>query len=451
MGRARRAARRRARAGRGRPRPRPAAVVARSPSERASASTCGPPASSWKAPALPRRTSRTSGVPGSGRKPTSPAPPVAPPWSRPSITIGGTEALVGPQQHEVVDAPRRDPAASSATAARLTSLSTWIGMPTASASRSSRCGVVPAGQVAGVAQPPRRGVEGARCADREVAQAGRPAARPDVAAPSSALHDVAHRVGSRAARGAQLVLADGAAGDVGDRGQDPGRRDVERGHVGGVGVDGVELGARPGTAVGVAAGDHQAGALQPGQQLAARSAWRARSARRAGTGTAARARASRSRAARSLMPRSSRGVPGLTGRPLAVRTCAWGRRWSWAAAAMIADTGHVEGRLVGLPGAYVVDVAAAVAVERGQVRATPRCSGACRLEAAEAALEVAGSVGAVDHGADVDRRGAVEAAREVGDLVLHAVGERVPIPTIAVTPQGSPPSSQVRCAVAKRW
>ena len=52
----------------------------------------------------PRRTSRTSGVPGSGRKPTSPAPPVAPPWSRPSMTIAAPEALVGPQQHEVVDA-----------------------------------------------------------------------------------------------------------------------------------------------------------------------------------------------------------------------------------------------------------------------------------------------------------------------------------------------------------
>ena len=30
-------------------------------------------------------------------------------------------------------------------------------------------------------------------------------------------------------------------------------------------------------------------------------------------------------------------------------------------------------------------------------------------------------------------------------------GKRVPTPTMAPTPQGSPPSSQVRCAVANAW
>ena len=118
---------------------RPAGVLARSPSERARASTERPPASSWKPPALPRRTSRTSGVPGSGRKPTSPAPPVAPPWTRPSMT---TAAPIPSSAHSRTKSctPRASPARISAIAARLTSLSTSSGVPTASVSRSSRCG-----------------------------------------------------------------------------------------------------------------------------------------------------------------------------------------------------------------------------------------------------------------------------------------------------------------------
>ena len=101
---------------------------------------------------------------------------------------------------------------------------------------------------------------------------------------------VAHGVGLRAARRAQLVLADRAAGDVGDRGQDPGRRHVERGHVGGVGVDGVQLGARARPAVGVPAGDHQAGALQPAEQLAGGGLGEPGQVAESATATVARAR-----------------------------------------------------------------------------------------------------------------------------------------------------------------
>ena len=62
------------------------AVPARRPCSRARARTAFPPASSWNPPALLTPTLRTSGVPGKGRKPTSPAPPVAPRCRRPSIT-----------------------------------------------------------------------------------------------------------------------------------------------------------------------------------------------------------------------------------------------------------------------------------------------------------------------------------------------------------------------------
>ena len=102
-----------------------------------------------------------AGVPGSGRKPTSPAPPVAPPCRRPSITIAApspssahsrtkSSTPAGPpdsqlgdggEVHVVLDA-RRAP--------------DRVGEPV------EQVGVVPAGQVAGVAQPARRRVERAR-------------------------------------------------------------------------------------------------------------------------------------------------------------------------------------------------------------------------------------------------------------------------------------------------
>ena len=129
-----------ARGGRAPGRPRPAAWWRGCPSDRARASTCRPPASSWKPPALPRRTSRTSGVPGSGRKPTSPAPPVAPPWMRPSITIAAPSPSSAHSSTKS-STPRARPERSSAMAARFTSLSDVERHADARrASRSSRWG-----------------------------------------------------------------------------------------------------------------------------------------------------------------------------------------------------------------------------------------------------------------------------------------------------------------------
>ena len=77
-------------------------------------------------------------------------------------------------------------------------------------------------------------------------------------------------VGTTLARGAQLVLADRAAGDVGHGGDDPDGRHVQGGDVSGIRVDGVELGPWAATARGVATSDHEAGVDQPGQELAGR-------------------------------------------------------------------------------------------------------------------------------------------------------------------------------------
>ena len=144
-------------------------VVARSPSERARASTERPPASSWKPPALPRRTSRTSGVPGSGRKPTSPAPPVAPPWTRPSMTMA---APIPSSAHRRTKSwtPRGQPRAHLGDRGEvdvvgdLERCADRLGEPV------EQVRVVPAGQVPGVAQLPVRRVERARRADGEPVQ-----------------------------------------------------------------------------------------------------------------------------------------------------------------------------------------------------------------------------------------------------------------------------------------
>ena len=100
-----------------------------------------------------------------------PAPPVAPPWIRPSITIAAPRPSSA-QSSRKSSTPRARPERSSAMAARLTSLSTSNGMPSASASRSSSCGVVPAREVPGVAQPAGARVEGAGRPDDHVREAG---------------------------------------------------------------------------------------------------------------------------------------------------------------------------------------------------------------------------------------------------------------------------------------
>ena len=228
----------------------------------------GPPASSWNAPALPRRTSRTSGVPGSGRKPISPAPPVAPSRTPAVDHDGRTEAVVHPQQHEVLDAPgdaggqlgdggEVDVVVDVDRDARPRRRDARAGPGRASPAGAGRSA---AAASSGRRRPASRWRGGARSRRQPGGRGGA----------VDRLDHVAHGVRARAARGAQLVLADGTTGEVGHRGQDPGRGDVERGHMGGVRVDGVELGARSGTTVGDPARDHQAGLFEPGEELARR-------------------------------------------------------------------------------------------------------------------------------------------------------------------------------------
>src|SRR5205814_8545962 len=59
--------------------------------------------------------------------------------------------------------------------------------------------------------------------------------------------------------------------------------------------------------------------------------------------------------------------------------------------------GHVDRRLVGLPGAHVVDVPAAVPVERLELVSAGRALDHAVLEVAEAVGELLGIVRAVDH------------------------------------------------------
>ena len=97
------------------------------------------------------------------------------------------------------------------------------GRRAASASRSSRSRVVPAragggrSAAAGCAGRRRRVCRWRAWCRSACAEAGRGGGAVE------GVQHVAHRVGPGSPRGAQLVLADGAAGDVGDRGHDPGR------------------------------------------------------------------------------------------------------------------------------------------------------------------------------------------------------------------------------------
>ena len=177
----------------------------------------------------------------------------------------GAEALVGPEQHEVVHAAR-EPGPHLGDRDQVDVVVHEQRHPDLVGELVEQVGVVPAGQVPGVPQPAVHRVEGARGADGEPVQpaAGDPGGGGGAV---DRVQDMGDRVGAGPARRRQLVLAHGPAGDVGDGGQDPGRRDVEGDDVGGVRVDGVQLGARPRTAVRVAAGDDQAGVGQPGQQL----------------------------------------------------------------------------------------------------------------------------------------------------------------------------------------
>ncbi len=128
-------------------------------------------------------------------------------------------------------------------------------------------GGVPAGEVGGVAQTARGGVEGAGGADHEAVDV--------VPGEARRLHRAVQGVGDllddrgagAPAGGGQFVPADRAAGDVGDRGEDPLGGDVEPGGVTGGRVDLVELGVRARPAFGGAGGQDEARRLQAGQEL----------------------------------------------------------------------------------------------------------------------------------------------------------------------------------------
>ena len=121
-------------------RPRPAGVVARRPSERARASTCRAAGELLEAAGV--AAAYVADQRGAGQRQEADLAGAAGGAAvEPAVDHDrGAQALVRPEQHEVVDAPRRARTRSSATAARLTSLSTSTGTPSASASRSSRCG-----------------------------------------------------------------------------------------------------------------------------------------------------------------------------------------------------------------------------------------------------------------------------------------------------------------------
>src|SRR4051812_11421718 len=106
---------------------------------------------------------------------------------------------------------------------------------------------------------------------------------------------------------------------------------------------------------------------------------------------------------------------------------------------------HVKCGFVGLPRAHVVDVTAVLAIHSTELLTRRRRAlDHSGLETTEAAREDRRVVRAVDDGAYVQRWRAVDRSVEICDLVLHALREPGTTPTIALTPQGLPPSSQLR-------
>ena len=118
-----------------------------------------------------RPTCRTSGAPGTGMKPTSPAPPVAAAVQPAAEDDGGADALLVPQQDEVVVVPgRAEPLLGDGGEVDVVLDST--GMRQRRGQLVQQGGGVPAGQVGGVAQPAGAGVEGAGRADDDPVQVG---------------------------------------------------------------------------------------------------------------------------------------------------------------------------------------------------------------------------------------------------------------------------------------
>ena len=241
-------------------------------------------------------------------------------------------------------------------------------------------GVVPAGEVAGVAQPPGARVECARRPDHERG-AGRPRSSPAAAgAPSSAC----------------TTWATASA---------PGRRGVRSSYSPTVRPVRSATAARIRVGVTSSAATYAAsGLISYSWALRTRAApGCSRSATRARPPRAARAAddavgfespvsspswvresgpcsSRRSSAARSLMPRSEPGRARPSSGPrLRTRRPAASRVEMRAAAGRGDDrrAGHVEGGFVGLPGADVVDVSAALAVEAGERSLPP--DGQCTM------------------------------------------------------------------------
>lgn len=123
---------------------------------------------------------------------------------------------------------------------------------------------MPAGEVAGVAQPAGLRVEGARGADDHPPQVG--AVQPGGL--DGLPEGLGHLIdGLRALGVGDLVGGDDRARDVGDGRQYPLRGDVEAADVRGPRVDRVELGAGAGAAAVRAGGDDESDRFQTGQQL----------------------------------------------------------------------------------------------------------------------------------------------------------------------------------------
>ena len=182
----------------------------------------------------------------------------------------GADALLAPEQDEVVDCRRRArPALGDRGqvhvvldlerhSERLRELVEQV------AARASRAG-------AGVAQPAGRRVERHRGADETRCRRSR-SSPASPSAPSMRLTTRSTVRWRRAGRVGSSKRADHLAGQVRDGGADPGRRDVQRGDVREAGVDLVQLRVRAGAAVADAAGTTRP-APRAGRAAGRRSAW----------------------------------------------------------------------------------------------------------------------------------------------------------------------------------
>lgn len=178
---------------------------------------------------------------------------------------GGAEALLVPQEDEVLVLPGR----AEALFGHRDQVHVVLVLHRHRQGRGQlvqQGGGVPAGQVRGVAQASRAGVEGAGGADDDPVhvRAGEPGLLDRTV--QGARHLPGHALGPPPG-GGQFELADGLTRHVGDGGDDPPGGHIEPRHVGGPGVDRVELGVGPRPPLAGAGGDDQPGGFQPGEEL----------------------------------------------------------------------------------------------------------------------------------------------------------------------------------------